>query len=273
MASRRTAAGLAGATLTAAALAALTAGAGTAAAATPHTLHSAHHAPVHVRRTAPVKARPVTHHQPVHRPVVHHPNVTGATHDLTNILAHVSTLAHRAATGTEISTSDAASLQAALSVDAAAVKADLAALPAATTEQQVRRIVASAQRAGDVADGQYGVTAAADRTGAGVEFLAGHLEELTGQLDAAAAAGVDVSKLTPLLTELNSNLATAASASSASVAAVDALTPTSPDSAGRPVISDMVTAYRALRNAQGQYDALRNGLAQLLSHPAAPAAQ
>lgn len=234
----------------------------TAASAAPAHHAAAHHAPAHHR----------THVH--HKAPRHHVNTRGATHDLTQELARLTRLQSGVAGDTRISSTDAAALAAALGRDAAAVKADLAALSGATTQKQVNVIVGAAHTAGMLAGGQYVVVLQAGATEARIETVAAQQETLSAQVQAAATTGHDMTVENGQLADLANRLTEASADVDGAVTSVLAVDPTSSRTAALQALAasraGLAKAATAVAAAAADAAAVTTELAALPAPAPAP---
>ena len=209
-----------------------------------------------------------------HAPV-RHVNLRGATHDLTSEVARLTRMQNGVAADTRISSTDAPALSAALGADLAAVKADLAALPGATNQQQVNLVVRVAHTTGELAAGQYVVVAAAGTVESQIETAAAGQETLSGQVAAVAANGADMTTENAQLTDLGNQLTAASGDVTAAMNAALAVAPTATRSAVHAAFwtaeLDFVKANAALHAAAADATSISTELAALPAPSPTPA--
>lgn len=232
---------------------------GAAAAPVRHAAHAAaHHSTASVPRTP-----------------VHQVNLRGATRDLAAEIARISRLQSGVAADTRISSTDASALTTALGADLAAVRADVAALAGATTQQQVNVIVGGAHTTGELATGQYVVVAAAGAVESRIETAATGQQTLSGQVAAVAANGTDVTTENAQIADLGNQLAAASGDVTGAVNAALTVAPTATRAAVHAAFgtaeTDLAKANMALQAATADAAAISTELAALAAPAPTPA--
>lgn len=151
---------------------------------------------------------------------------TGVAHVVAAQVQYVNRLIAAEKASTTLNPTDQAALVAAAGNDLAALTTDQAAVPTATTFSALRTVAVSALRTRQVAQFQFGVVSAADAQEAQAAELAVTGTDLKSQVDAAAAAGTDVTAATAALADLDTQLATVNAGAPTAVSAILAVSPT-----------------------------------------------
>jgi hypothetical protein len=201
--------------------------------------------------TAGASSADAASHAATHRHAAHvaHLVIKGATHNIRQQVARVGHLQTRVARSHGLNDTDKAALQAALTADRSALSDDLTALGTATTRAQVRGIVASAHRTADLAGRQVIVVVASDKVQARAAVDAATLVDLTGQVNAVALLGTDVTAETALLADLQAQLTTATTDAAAAVTTILAVAPDATSSAIRSAFHAAHVSLDAARTA------------------------
>jgi hypothetical protein len=173
-----------------------------------------------------------SHHTAVTHTGAHHPSKPahdklagprrGASHAVAAQLKAVDALSTRAAHRT---LADGPALSAALTADAAAIRADLTAVGTAPNVKSLRALVSAAGTSRQLAQTQYSVVSAADADATTATILSATVSDLGAQLAALTTAGTDTTAGQAHLAEAKSELATASTEAAAAVSSILAVIP------------------------------------------------